>query len=235
MHPEHRHLLEQLRQARRPTSHGRLDPGGYLGSDHLFLNVAVPDRRRIAKAWITGHKADPIDGVLAVIDSLFMGESHEEKTLAAIILACAPKVRKSFGPREVERWLGCLEGWAEVDTLCQNVFTAEEMLTDWPSWKALIQRLAVDSNINKRRAALVLLTGPVRRSADVRFADLAFATIDQLKSERPILITKAVSWLLRSLSTHHRRTVGDYLDAEATRLPSLAVRETRTKLATGRK
>ena len=235
MHREHRALLEQLRQAGRPTAQGHFDPASYHGSGHVFHNVPVPDRRRIAKAWIAAHKALPPPEFLAVVDSLFAGPSHEEKTLAALLLAVAPKLRASFGPAEVERWLDHLTGWAEVDSLCQNLFTAQEMLADWPAWKALIERLARDANINKRRAALVLLTGPVHRSDDPRFVELAFRTVEQLKGERPILITKAVSWLLRAMTTRHAQAAAAYVEAQATSLPSIAVRETRTKLATGRK
>ena len=235
MHSEHRVLLDQLRQASRPRSHGQPDPGAYLGVERVSYNVTVPDRRRIARAWVSDHKALPPPAVLAVVDSLFAGASHEEKTLAAELLAAQPKARASFGPAEVDRWLNHLAGWAEIDTLCQNLFTAEEMLGDWPAWKALIERLARDPNINRRRAALVLLTRPVHRADDPRFAALAFQIIERLKAERPILITKAVSWLLRAMTTRHGPQVAAYLDAQAASLPAIAVRETRTKLATGRK
>ena len=89
--------------------------------------------------------------------------------------------------------------------------------------------------MGKRRAALVLLVTPTRTSDDPRFADLAFAVVTRLAPERDILITKAVSWLLRSLVTRHRDTVIAYLDANADSLPAIAIRETRTKLKTGTK
>jgi 3-methyladenine DNA glycosylase AlkD len=126
-----------------------------------------------------------------------------------------------------------VNGWAEIDCLCHNVFTAEEMATDWPAWERFIERLAADSDVNKRRAALVLLNGPVRYSHDPRFGRLAFATIDRLKSERAILITKAVSWLLRSMVARRPDAVLAYLADNDALLPRIAVRETRTKLATG--
>jgi 3-methyladenine DNA glycosylase AlkD len=235
MHPEHAALLDQVRQASRPMSHGRFDVARYLGAERVSYNVTVPDRRRIAKAWVAAHKAMPPEDFLAVVDSLFAGASHEEKTLAAMLLACDAGARGHFGPAEVDGWLDHLVGWAEIDTLCQNIFTAQEMLADWPAWKNLIERLARDPNINRRRAALVLLNGPVSRSDDPRFAELAFRTIEWLKPERPVLITKAVSWLLRALTTRHAPAVAAYLEAQAASLPAIAVRETRNKLANGRK
>jgi 3-methyladenine DNA glycosylase AlkD len=56
-----------------------------------------------------------------------------------------------------------------------------------------------------------------------------------LKGERDILITKAVSWLLRSMSARHGPAVAAYLDASAASLPAVVVRETWTKLRTGTK
>jgi 3-methyladenine DNA glycosylase AlkD len=109
------------------------------------------------------------------------------------------------------------------------------MAADWPGWRALIGRLAGDPNINRRRAALVLLTAPTRTSDDARFRDLSFEVIERLKPERPILITKAVSWLLRSMAGRHGPAVAAYLEANAASLPAIAVRETRTKLVTGTK
>ena len=89
--------------------------------------------------------------------------------------------------------------------------------------------------MNRRRAALVLLCTPARTSDDPRFAALAFEVIGRLAPERPILITKAVSWLLRSLAMRRPDDVAAYLEAHAAALPAIAVRETRKKLASGTK
>jgi len=135
----------------------------------------------------------------------------------------------------VDAWLDHLTGWAEVDSLCAGVFSAEEMATDWSGWRELIRRLSRSDNVNRRRAALVLLTTPVRTSGDARFRDLALEVVYRLKGEKPILITKAVSWLLRSMTARHASAVSSYLEANASTLPAIAVRETRSKLASGTK
>lgn len=115
------------------------------------------------------------------------------------------------------------------------MFGPQDLLGDWPAWSGFIRRLAKDANINKRRAALVLLTRSCRTDPDPGLGALAFETIDALKGEREIIITKAVSWLLRSLSDQHPAKVAAYLDVQGSTLPAIAVRETRAKLATGRK
>jgi 3-methyladenine DNA glycosylase AlkD len=74
-----------------------------------------------------------------------------------------------------------------------------------------------------------------RDSDDARLVDLAFESIDKFKGDREILVTKVVSWLLRDLIKHHHREVEAYLRENEADLPSVAVRETRRKLLTGRK
>lgn len=236
MHPEHAVLLEELRAAARPVRRD-LPPqnDSYGGSGRPYFNASMPARRDMVRRWLKTRKAWTPAQVLEVVDSLLDGESHEEKTLGALVIGYDAASRRAVRPADVDRWLGKVNGWAEVDTLCQNVFTADDMIADWAAWKPFLERLAGDGNINKRRAALVLLTGPVRYSDDPRFHHLAVETIDRLKPETPILITKAVSWLLRSMADRRPADVTRYLDANMATLPKIAIRETRTKLRTGTK
>ena len=231
---EHAALLGQLSGASRPYR-GGVQNDSYSGSGRPFLNVGAPERRSMIRAWLAAHRGASDDELIALTDSLFDGKTHEEKTLGALLLGYSRRARGAARPAMMDGWLGQLNGWAEIDSLCASVFSAQEMAGDWPAWRSLIERLSVDGNINKRRAALVLLTTPTRTDDDVRFRDLAFAVVERTKGERDILITKAVSWLLRSMAQRHPKAVSDYLDAEAASLPAIAVRETRTKLRTGTK
>lgn len=211
--------------------HGR---SAYMGSPHGLLGVAVPDLRRLAKSWLAANTSLPPDAILAVADSLFAGPLHEEKTLAALILGYSKPARRAATLDRVDGWLDRLVGWAEIDALC-SIFAAEEMLGDWADWAPWLRDLAASENINKRRASLVLLTGPVRSHDDPRLLEVALDNLGRLQAERAILITKAVSWLLRSLVPRHREVVAGYLDAHRSALPAIAVRETSAKLETGRK
>ena len=236
MHAEHATLLDKLRAAARPVRpDAPVQNDSYNGSGNPYFNISAPVLRDLAKGWAKAHKAGRPAEVLAVIDSLFAGPSHEEKVLAALLLAYHKPARLAAGPAELDRWLGHINGWAEVDSLCWNVFTADEMLADWPSWSAFLEGLTRDGNINKRRAALVLPAAPAHYSDDTRLRDLAFANVEALKAEKAILITKAVSWLLRSMASRHHAAVAAYVEANAASLPAIAVRETRTKLRTGTK
>lgn len=202
---------------------------------HPYYNIPTPELRRLARQQAKLHRELDCAAFCTLLDSLYRGESFEEKTIASMLLEYLPRLRRQIAPVCLGGWLDQLRGWAEIDSLCTGCFSADEMLSDWPAWEALLRSLAADPLIGKRRAALVLLTGPVRTSEAGDLADLAFATVDQLRSEREILMTKAVSWLLRSLVPRHRARVEEYLNSNAAQLPAIAVRETRNKLLTGRK
>lgn len=234
MDRHHTALLVELRKHARKRAHSQSNDS-YLSSGHLYLDVSVPHRRAISKAWLKANENIAKAEFCMVLDSLVRGKSHEEKTLACILLASHRGHRATIGPKRLDIWLDHLIGWAEIDSLCANVFKPEELLADWSSWKRFVQTLARDKNVNKRRAALVFLSGPVRYSRDERLSALAFDVIERLKSEREIIITKAVSWLLRSMVTNHKKAVADYIAKNRGALPAIAVRETMRKIKTGRK
>jgi 3-methyladenine DNA glycosylase AlkD len=154
---------------------------------------------------------------------------------ASLLLGVYPKIRKELDPHLLDKWLSKLAGWVEIDTLCQSTFTASELLQEWDIWLLLLREFNKSSDISKRRASLVLLVKPVRESADPRLAKIAFENIDRLRFEKEILITKAISWLLRVLIKHHRTEVEAYLTKRAEDLPKIALRETHKKLDTGKK
>jgi 3-methyladenine DNA glycosylase AlkD len=234
MHSHHKTLLAEIKTHQRRRSHSQANDS-YLSSGHDYYDVSVPARRAMSKAWLKANRGIADKEFIAVLDSLVQGKSHEEKTVACILLAYHAPGRAAAGPKKLNAWLDHLVGWAEIDSLCQNVYPAEEVLDDWKRWEVFVRKLSRDKNINKRRAALVLLTGPVRYSADKRLAVLAFEVVETLKGERDIIITKAVSWLLRSLTENHKRAVADYINRNRQSLPAIAVRETTRKIETGRK
>jgi len=244
----HSQLLTELkRHAGKGTKH--TGNAGYLGNAHFSYHISNPVKRVLAREFLAAHKDLSFREFVALLDALFAAPSHDEKSMAALLIGYARHHRARLTPAQVDAWLGRLIGWAEVDSLCQSNFTAEEMLLHWPAWRRMLVAFSRSKNISKRRASLVLLTGPVAHSRDARFATLAFENIARLQGERDILITKAISWLLRSMVKYHRGAVAAYVQANAaprvgvgaagTRalpaLPAIAVRETLRKIKTGRK
>lgn len=207
----------------------------YLLSGHKYYLIRNPRKRAIAKDWAKKHQKLDLISFIEVLNCLYGGQTYEEKTITGELLLLFPELRKQIPLVKLGSWLGELNGWAEVDATCQGKFGSQDLLNDWKSWKGFLAKLAVDNNINKRRASIVLLITPVSQTFDQRLSKMSFVIIDKLKEEKAILITKAVSWMLRSLIKYYSRQVRAYLEINFATLPKVAVRETRNKLLTGKK
>jgi 3-methyladenine DNA glycosylase AlkD len=210
-------------------------PYSYIGTQHPLYNITNPVLRLIAKEWKRDHKQMSVAAFQKMITSLVHGKSATEKLLAGMLLDVATPEQRNFKPALFDDWLNHLEGWAEVDTLCTGQYTNAEIPRHWSAWQKLLTKWAKSKNIHKRRASLVFLCSPAHQQKDDQLATLALANIDQLKHEKEILITKAISWLLRSLVKHHKKLVNDYVSDNRLGLPAIAVRETMTKITTGKK
>ena len=227
----HKEIIAELKML---TGTGNKDQSSssYTGSSHFFYAVPVPKRREIIKAIIKDREAKEL---FPLADAILKGSSHEEKTMGAMILTYRKDVRQLCNFPILDNWLGELVGWAEIDAFCYNTFSSEEILSELKSWKQFIGTLAHDSNINKRRAAVVFLTHPTAKSSDDRLHALAFKIILDLASEKDILITKAISWLLRSQIDTRKEAVANFIKIHESKLTKIALRETRRKLVTGKK
>ncbi len=225
-------LSEIVANSGKPTQHTFLD--GYLGNTNPRYPISTPRLRSIGKSWIKANRLTPKE-FNDLLTALIKAPSSTEKTLAGILLDYATEEQLNFDPKIFDRWLNHLHGWAEVDALCYGHFTIDMVLEKWNSWKKVLLQLNKSKNINKRRASLVLLCKPLTRSTDPQLRSTAFLLVDQLRHEKEILITKAISWILRSMVKQHPAPLKNYLAKNKPALPAVAVRETITKLKTGRK
>lgn len=225
----HLELLKKLKeQASEITDkRKRQTKKDYLGTTKIYYDIKASVKEKIVKDWIKKHPKLSIAEYTHLLTSLFKGKSHEEILIGGKLLKLLPKFRKQLDPNLIDKWLGNVEGWAEVDSICQSNFSAEELLLNWNNWKKLIIDFSLSENPHKRRTSLVLLTMPVRKSPDPKLSKLAFKIIDKLKKENHPLIAKAISWLLRSLIKNHRREVEKYLKENQDLLPKTALRETK--------
>lgn len=205
----------------------------YLGTTKPIYLLRTAALRKLYVDFSKRHGSLTLPEFVALLDSLSLAGTYNEYVAIGLLLGAYPRLRRQLDPGCLDRWLDHAQGWAEVDVVCQSSFTAAEMLSGWSTWSALLSAFAGSDNPHRRRASLVLLIKPLRESEDPRLARLAFANVEILKHEKEALITKAVSWILRSLIKHHRPAVEAYLDASADTLPKIAVRETRYKLAGG--
>ncbi len=233
MNPLHKEILVLIKlNSGKPTQHTFLD--SYLGNSHPRYPISIPSLRKIAKEWMTTNRDLSAPQLAVLLTSLIKGKSSTEKCVVGILLDYTTIDQRKFNAKLFNTWLNHVEGWAEVDSLCTGKYSQTEILSQWKSWKPLLIQFSKDKNIHKRRASLVLLCSPLRKSQDPRLASIALRNVSKLKSEKEILITKAISWVLRSMVQHHRAALEMFLKEESG-LPSIAVRETMRVLKTGRK
>ncbi len=230
----HQELLEKIEKVSKKPRQTSEDTN-YLGTKHFHYGLSVPQKREIIKNWVKKNASLKLDEFVALLISLSAGNSYEEKTTVGSLLECFSKLRWQIDPEILNKLLEGYQGWAEVDSLCQSTFGADEILSKWGDWKRIISQLNKNKNLHKKRASLVLLTKPVRDTNDQRLLNLALRCIDSLKTEKDILITKTISWLLRDLIKNFRTDVIKYLDQNSTALPAIVAREVRNKLNTGKK
>ncbi len=233
--PHHLELLKLINKSKsgcKPTDVVWVQK--YLGSNKIFHGFSSRQMSLLVKTFLEDNKLSESQS-LELLNSLYQnGTTYTEIALAAMILPLTPLI-KSFDPKHLDLWLNYTHGWAENDILCQSNFSSDILLSNWENWQKWLKKFNQDKNINKRRASLVLLTKPLRQSNDLRLLKIAFENIENLKLEKEILITKAVSWALRALIKFHKEEVLDYLEKNKDTLPKIAYREALSKSLTGKK
>lgn len=206
----------------------------YLGSNKPTLCVRSVNIKALAKD-VLKEISTPQEFTKTISGLYKNAKSYEEMALSASIFNTGLKFRNEFDISLLDEWLNYTVGWAEVDSLCQSAFDGSTMLKEWSKWQPLLDKFSISQNINKRRASLVLLCKPLRTSNDVQLLTFALKIVDRLKNEKHILITKAVSWVLRCLVKQHPKELINYLLENKDTLPAIAYREALKKLTTGKK
>lgn len=207
----------------------------YLGTPREVLGVRADDLRKLAKEVAKANQAWDDAAWMALLDALYAGDLFEQRSLAGLLLGMLHPLRRRLDLAHLRGWLAQQAGWAEVDTTCQSSWTDKEVLARWGEWDPFLDELSQAGNISLRRASLVLLVTPLRHNADARLTQRSLANVQRLQGERDRMITKAVSWVLRSMVAEQPETVRSYLDAHGGELQATVVREVRKKLETGRK
>jgi 3-methyladenine DNA glycosylase AlkD len=234
MNPLHKEILHQIRShSGKPTQHTFLN--SYLGNSHPRYPISIPLLRKIAKEWMINHRDMSASTFAVLLTSLIKGDSSTEKCIVGILLDYSTLDQRKFSPQLFNSWLNYLEGWAEVDSLCTGRYSDSEIVSQWKTWKPLLIQLSKSKDIQKRRASLVLLCSPLRSISDDRLAKVAFQNVLTLASEEEILITKAISWVLRNMAKLYRAELKEFLEEHQSSIPKIALRETLTKLRTGKK
>lgn len=234
MHRYHREILEQIkRTSGKATHHTFLDH--YLGNTHPRYPINNGKLREIARAWMRTHRNITAGELSLVLDSLIKGKSSTEKCMVGMLLDYSKKEQRKFRPTLFDKWLNELEGWAEIDSLCTGKYSLTEIPEQWPAWKRLSEKFSKSKNINKRRASLVIFCQPLRKVGEPEILKTALRNTDRLCHEKEVLITKAISWVLRCAVKTFPEEIKKYVNLNKAKLPAIAVRETMRLIETGRK
>jgi 3-methyladenine DNA glycosylase AlkD len=195
--------------------------------------VRVPQLRKIAQAWYRAHKQIACDDLATLVETLWNGESREERSLAVLLLEHYGDQVPDLSKEHFDRWRQSLDSWESTDGL--GWILALWLAGDPDTGLDYLWELIADGDVWSRRLALVTTARINRGKMGFTIPKLTLQLIDRVKEERHPMITKAVSWALREMTKTHPDQVAAYLEDNRDVLASHVVREVDNKLRTGLK
>jgi 3-methyladenine DNA glycosylase AlkD len=229
---ERERLLERIRARAEPEY--QAGAAMVMRTQLRVYGVRVPRLREIARDWQRAHKRIAREDLVALVESLWDGESQEERTLAIELLGRYRRWIPELTWDHFDRWRRKVDNWGLTDALGTRIL-APWLLADPEGRLGHLGELIADADVWSRRLALVA-TVPINRGrAGLTIPDLALALIDRVAEERHPMITKAVSWALREITKTHPDRVAAYVEDNRDVLAAHVVREVGNKLRTGLK
>jgi 3-methyladenine DNA glycosylase AlkD len=199
-----------------------------------FYGARVGDLRSLAAGWRRGHPGAAPAAVAGLADRLWHAGIREEQLVACFLLAGDRAALAATDPERVWAWCALLDNWETTDQLGMNVL-GPLIALDPAARLELLEDMTRDPHPWTRRVALVACTRLARAADAARWWPRVAALVLALAGDRQAALPKASLWVLRSWLGPCPAAVAAFVDANAARLPALAVRETRTKLTTGSK
>ena len=199
-----------------------------------FYGARVGDLRRTAAGWRRGHRKATPAQVAELADRLWNAGIREEQLVACFLLAGDRAALAATDPERVRAWTALLDNWETTDQLGMNVLGPLVAL-DPDRRVPLLQAMAADPHPWTRRVALVACTRLARAGHAAELWPLVADLLLGLAADREAALPKASSWVLRSWLVPCPDEVAAFVGRHQDRLPAVAVRETRAKLATGTK
>ena len=185
---------------------------GQYGEGDVFVGVAVPDVRTVAKKYAALS--------LLEIEKLLESDIHEHRLAALIIMTnqakkAQPAYKKALYDLYVRR-TDRINNWDLVDTSCRDVIGG--FLID--KSRRPLYSFAQSRNIWERRMAIVA-TWQFIREGDVRDV---FGLAEVLLNDKEDLIHKAVGWMLREAGKKDQDKLAQFLDTHASSMPRTMLR-----------
>jgi len=186
-------------------------PGQY-GEGDVFIGVVVPHTRSIAKA----NMQMPLTEIRILLKSKY----HEARLCALLILTerfkkAAEKERKDifdFYLKNASR----ANNWDLVDLSCPTVVGVYLLNKD----RKILYNFAESDCLWEQRIAIVSTYAFIREND---FSD-TLELSKKLLTHKHDLMHKAVGWMLREVGKRNRRTLTDFLEEYAIKLPRTTLR-----------
>lgn len=187
-------------------------PGEY-GEGDRFRGIKVPETRKLAKTFqhLSIHDAT----------TLLKSPWHEDRLLALFLLIQLYRKADATSRNAIHRlYLDQIgkgvNNWDLVDSSAEYLVGAHIENDDI----ALLEKLARDKNLWKRRVAMIATFHFIKRgqyAATLRIAELLLA-------DEHDLIHKAVGWMLRETGKRDPAVERGFLDRHAAKMPRTALR-----------
>lgn len=185
---------------------------GEYGEGDVFLGVAVPDQRIIAKEYALL--------ALSEIQDLLEGTIHEERFTALLILIDQYKKGDEKTKEQIFRFYIAhtkrINNWDLVDVSARDIVGEHLVLRD----RALLYAFARSKNLWERRIAIVATWAFIKRrdyGETLAIAKLLFVDTHDL-------IHKAVGWMLREVGKQDVLVLQEFLDTYAPVMPRTTLR-----------
>ena len=199
-----------------------------------FYGARVGDLRATAAGWLRAHPDATGPQVAQLADRLWNAGIREEQLVACFLLARDRAALAATDPARVRGWTALLDNWETTDQLGMNVLGPLVAL-DPDRRFPLLASMAADPHPWTRRVALVACTRLARAGDAAELWPRVAELLLGLAGDREAALPKASSWVLRSWLVPCPEEVAAFVGRHQGRLPAVAVRESRAKLATGTK
>lgn len=206
----------------------------YFPTTMEVLGVSVPRLRGVVRELHARVKEWSPERVLGLSQELVDWGTHESRQSGYELLDGRRDARSLIRTRDLRQLGAGNDNWASVDTF--------SVLVSGPVWReggipdGEILRWAASRDLWWRRAAVVSTVALNLPSRGGRGdPERTYLVCGILASDREPMVSKALSWALRSLVGVDPKGVSRFLDEREDTLPGLVRREVRNKLTTGRK
>ncbi len=228
----HHHFIEQIELNIEPEIRDRMLKS--IPTKHKLYGVRIPKLRQIAKDWYKQNKDLNLKSFIELFSVLWKDKSREERTIAIELLNFYKEHIPNISKQSINDWIKSLDNWEETDGFALYL-VGRWMLSDMDKLQGYLWELIEDENVWLRRVAVVATIEFNDWKNDKANPELTFKLIDVVKEDKHPMITKAVSWAIRTLIKEHKDEVATYMEKNSSVLAKHVVREVNNKLTSGLK